>query len=48
VYQVGINKGINLLMLCKAKVTVGCEIIQHTQMQCEHHVEVCNVKLNGT
>ena len=31
-------------MLCKAKVTVCCEIVQNTQTQCEHHVEFLNVK----
>jgi hypothetical protein len=36
------------LLMCKAKVAVGCEIIQKTQTQCEHHVEYLNVKPDGT
>jgi hypothetical protein len=37
----------NLLRSRKAKVVVGCEIIQKTYTPCEHPVELLNVKPVG-
>ena len=37
----------NLLMLCKAKVAVCCEIVHNTYTQCEHHVEFFYMKSGG-